>query len=135
MMHFNKYTIYLISASPVIDFKVNFDVTKKGNKEYITPTSNTFDYTISRAYFQLENLFNGDERLGKNSQLNMKVFRLFRACLYYCIGKEMSLFLNENWKEVNDEIGKKVAEAIGEVLMQVLANFFKKVSINEIFDN
>lgn len=47
----------------------------------------------------------------------------------------MSKFLNENWKEVNDEIGVKVAEAIGEVLMQLLGNFFKKVPLNDFFEN
>lgn len=47
----------------------------------------------------------------------------------------MLLILNDNWKEVNEEIGKKVAEAIGEVLMQVLANFFKKVPINNLLDD
>lgn len=59
----------MISVNANCDFKINFNVTKQGNKEYITPTSNTFDYTITRAYFQLENLFNGNERLGNYSLL------------------------------------------------------------------
>lgn len=47
----------------------------------------------------------------------------------------MDKFLNENWKEVNDEVGLKLGEAIGEVITTVLGNFFTKIPFSEMFED
>lgn len=47
---------------------------KKG-KTYMIPYKTTLVYETERAYFQMDNLFGGDERLGKYIDGNIKILR------------------------------------------------------------
>lgn len=47
----------------------------------------------------------------------------------------MTKFLNENWKEVDGEIGLKLGEALGEVISALLKNFFAKVPFSDFFED
>lgn len=53
--------------------------------------------------------------------------------MFSCTGDEMTKFLDENWKEVNEEIAAKVGDGIGEVISGVLKNFFAAVPLKDLF--
>lgn len=41
--------------------------------------------------------------------------------------------MNENWEDVNEEIGSKVGEAMAEIFAAVLNDLFAKVPLEELF--
>ncbi|XP_071053222.1 protein takeout-like [Onthophagus taurus] len=75
---------------------------KKGDRTFFSVKDFFVDFTIGHAKLQLNDLFGGDKELGK----------------------AMNLFLNDNWKNVADEIKP--------VLEDTIANMFKKFA-NKIF--
>lgn len=68
-------------------------------------------FTITRLYFKLDNLYNGDKLLGDAT----------------------NLFLNESWQDVFNEINKSVYEAFAKIVENVLNNIFQKVPYDELF--
>lgn len=61
--------------------------------------------------FQLSNLYNGDKLLGDNT----------------------NLFLNENWRDIFNEIKKSVFSAFAQIGENVITNVFSKVPYDELF--
>ncbi|XP_022184394.2 protein takeout isoform X2 [Nilaparvata lugens] len=95
-----------------ITYKYDWDLIKKANgKEYMNFTKSEINFENGRTYFKLENLFNGDKTLGDN----------------------MNYFLNENWKEVTQELGPAVGEAISEVFRLLLTNIADLVPYEYIY--
>ncbi|RZF42956.1 hypothetical protein LSTR_LSTR004258 [Laodelphax striatellus] len=95
-----------------ITYKYDWDLIKKANgKEYMNFTKSEINFENGRTYFKLENLFNGDKTLGDN----------------------MNFFLNENWKEVTQELGPAVGEAISEVFRLLLTNIADLVPYEYIY--
>lgn len=45
----------------------------------------------------------------------------------------MNKFLDENWKEVNEEIGKGVGDGFGQVFSMILEQIFWKLSLEDMF--
>lgn len=45
----------------------------------------------------------------------------------------MNKVLNENWREVNKEIGAKLGDAIGEVATGILNGFFWQIPVEELY--
>lgn len=88
-------------------------------------TKSSIDYENGRAYFQLENLFNGDKLLGNSFVISIssrgKEKKLITSTFTYA-GENLLHFLNENWKEVTTEIGPAIGEAISEVFRIILTN-------------
>lgn len=48
-------------------------------------------------------------------------------------GDNMNVFLNENWKEVANELGPSLADAIGEVISLIIAQIVDVVPYENIF--
>ncbi|XP_014272244.1 protein takeout [Halyomorpha halys] len=94
-----------------IVYKYEWDLVKKNGKEYMTFTKSKLDFKNGRTYFDLKNLFNGDQFLGNN----------------------MNRFLNENWKEVTKELGPAVGQAFSDLFRNLLTNVAAQVPFNEIY--
>lgn len=65
-MHVYVYinTIDLFLVGGVYDFETFFKAEMKKGKEYWIPVKTELTYVLKRAYFQLDNLFNGNKLLG-----------------------------------------------------------------------
>ncbi|RZF36647.1 hypothetical protein LSTR_LSTR012326 [Laodelphax striatellus] len=95
-----------------VDFEMNWNLIKKDNgKEYINFTNTDLKLSNGRAYFKLENLFGGDRTLGDN----------------------MNAFLNENWKEVTQDVGPALGKAMGDVFTLLVSNLNNVVSYDNIY--
>lgn len=66
----------------------------------------------SRLYLYLDNLFNGDKALGDN----------------------MNIFLNENWKDILDELKPAVVEAFSQIFASVINSIFSRLSYDDVFE-
>lgn len=58
---------FLILVQGVYNLETVFRTEQKKGKTYIIPDKTTMVYELERAYFELNNLFGGDERLGTTS--------------------------------------------------------------------
>ncbi|XP_065170946.1 protein takeout-like [Atheta coriaria] len=101
----------LTLENPVFTYKFNYELATKANNSYINMIDPLLTYTTSKMNFHLENLFNGDERLGG----------------------AMNTFLNENWYDVNGEIGPSIAETMNTIVTSVLESYFNRVPVKHIF--
>ncbi|EEZ97638.2 protein takeout [Tribolium castaneum] len=90
----------------------NFEQVKKKGKTYMHFTTFTVALEPGSVFFNFENLFNGDKKLGDN----------------------INKVLNENSKQVFDDVKEGYAQAFGSIVKQILNNLFAKVSIEEAFD-
>lgn len=95
------------------DFTILFDgkSVEKKNKKYLRVENTKLTFTISKLIFNLGNLYNGDKLLGDGT----------------------NLFLNENWRDVFNEINKSVFDAFSQIVENVLNNIFQKVPYDELF--
>lgn len=95
------------------DYKctLHYEEEERHGKQYVHFVKNSLTYVLERAYFKLDNLFGGDPTLGG----------------------EMNKFLDENWKEVNEEIGVRVGDALGEVIGVALQAVFYRIPIDSLF--
>lgn len=100
-----------------VDIKVKFvpNVVEKNGKQYIHIPTNKFKLTFdtTRMYLRLDNLFNGDRALGDN----------------------MNLFLNENWKDILQELKPAVRETFAQILSGIINSVFDKVPYSEMFND
>ncbi|GLV41777.1 uncharacterized protein CBL_12066 [Carabus blaptoides fortunei] len=102
-----------ILDEPTLNYSFEYDLKQRGKNEYMVPKNTVTTYIAKQVHYQLDNLFNGNVQLGA----------------------QMNKFLNENWKEVDGEIGLKLGEAAGEVISALLTNFFAKVPFAELFED
>ncbi|KAJ3618233.1 hypothetical protein MTP99_006254 [Tenebrio molitor] len=84
---------------------------KKG-KTFINIVSSNLKMDPEFVSYNFENLFDGDKQLGDN----------------------INRVLNDNWKEVFDEVKNDYIEVINKILVQLFNNFFSKVSLEDAFD-
>ncbi|XP_034253546.1 protein takeout-like [Thrips palmi] len=83
------------------NYTFDFDLYKRADgRDYMKVVSSNLSFDTTRVYVRLENLFNGDKLLGEN----------------------MNRFINENWREVTQEIGPTIADAVAEVFKSILTN-------------
>lgn len=47
----------------------------------------------------------------------------------------MNVFLNENWKDVAQELGPSLADAIGDVIRQIIQQIVDVVPYENVFSN
>ena len=45
----------------------------------------------------------------------------------------MNRFLNENWRELNKDIGPTIAEAVNQISLQIMENIYALVPYEEAF--
>lgn len=67
----------------------------------------------SRLHVRLDNLFNGQKALGDT----------------------MNQFLNDNWKEIYDELKPGVMDALGQVVVNLVNNVLSAVPYEELMIN
>lgn len=94
-----------------IEIDQRWEIIKKNGKDHVNITDYKLKMTNGRSYFKLENLFNGDKTLGDN----------------------MNAFLNENWKEVTEDVGPAITEGLEKVFAQVTKNLVNAVSYDELY--
>ncbi|XP_075236168.1 protein takeout-like isoform X1 [Lycorma delicatula] len=93
-------------------FEIDFDlVKKKDGFEYMKVRKTHLHTNVGGCIFKFENLFNGDKLLGEN----------------------MNHFINDNWKEVMDQLGGPVVDAIGEVFKILLSNICELVPYDVVY--
>uniref|UniRef100_A0A1B6IS95 Protein takeout-like n=1 Tax=Homalodisca liturata TaxID=320908 RepID=A0A1B6IS95_9HEMI len=84
----------------------------RGGKEYVQVTSLKFVVKeADRVYYDLENLFGGNKQLGNN----------------------MNEVLNDNWKQVFEEMKTPVQTALGLAFRTIADNVARKIAFNDIF--
>ncbi|CAB3375916.1 Hypothetical predicted protein [Cloeon dipterum] len=83
---------------------------KKG-EIYLNPADSKLEFDTTKAHINLENLFDGEKTLSDH----------------------MNRFLNENWRELVLELGPPIAEALNQVLTQLMSNIAKTVPMKEVF--
>lgn len=105
-----KCQLILDNPRPIL--KLKFDiVTKHNGKKYIVIKDQEYTLNPSFASYHFENLFNGDKMLGE----------------------QINKVLNENWKEIFEEVGPGYEKAMGMLLANIANRVFSKVAINELF--
>lgn len=88
------------------------DTIDKNGKKYYKVIEEPMTIVPHRLHFQLDNLFNGDERLGT----------------------EMNRFLNENWKDVFEEVNSAVTNTVRALITTVVNAYLTNIPISELVD-
>ncbi|GLG97779.1 Protein takeout [Gryllus bimaculatus] len=94
-----------------LNYTLRFAMETRKGKEYLKVVDKNIEFDASQAHFTFENLFDGDERLRAN----------------------VRRVVNENWRQVIEDIGPPVVSAIGEVVTQLLKGFVSAVPYDELF--
>ncbi|KAH0808233.1 hypothetical protein GEV33_014558 [Tenebrio molitor] len=89
-----------------------YEEVKKKGKTHMKFVSGKGTFKPSSIVFHFDNLFNGDKLLGD----------------------EINRVVNENWKLLFEDIEDTFLDAMTKILINILNNFFSKVSIEEAFD-
>ncbi|RZC41112.1 JHBP domain containing protein [Asbolus verrucosus] len=97
-----------INATLVLPYQTE----KKKNKTYFKFNSTQLAIEPELVSYNFENLFDGDKALGDN----------------------INKVLNENWKEVFDDVKNGYETALGLIIEQLFNRFFSKVSVEEALD-
>lgn len=92
-------------------FFFQFESETRDNKDYYKLKETKLNWNSEKTYYNLSNLFNGDETLGK----------------------EMNKFLTDNSKDVDQELAGSVIEAIRQVVAGILNKLVTDHPIDEIF--
>ncbi|XP_049773887.1 protein takeout-like [Schistocerca cancellata] len=104
-------TLIGVKIRYIYDFGFESRTRDGETKSFAIPKNSKLEYNVTRAYIHLDNLFNGDKLLGETT----------------------NRVLNENWQDLAKEVGPTIAEAIGEVMRQILQNIFDVVSYEDAF--
>lgn len=97
------------NADLIVKYKPK--VILKNGKQYIQTERFQLDFDTTRLHIKLENLFNGDKALGDN----------------------MNQFLNENWRDILNELKPAITFAVEEILKGIINRIFMKIPYSEIF--
>ncbi|XP_031638896.1 protein takeout-like [Contarinia nasturtii] len=104
-----KANLVFDNANLVVKYKPK--VIEKTGKEYIQTERFQLDFDTERLHINLDNLFNGDKALGEN----------------------MNQFLNENWRDILNELKPSISFAVEEILKGIINRIFLKIPYSEIF--
>uniref|UniRef100_A0A2S2PW13 Protein takeout n=1 Tax=Sipha flava TaxID=143950 RepID=A0A2S2PW13_9HEMI len=83
----------------------------KNGSTHLEVDSLSWKFTATKLYIKMDNLFNGDKVLGDN----------------------MNLFLNENWREVLNEMQPAIEEVFGMAFKGIGHQFLNRIPLNQIF--
>lgn len=109
---FFYYVNFLCLAGGKYKYEFTFDLMRrKSGKQHVKFTWTNLEYTAKRIYLKLDNLFNGDRMLGDN----------------------MNRFLDENWKDVTDELYPSLKEAVGAIVTSIARGLFSKIPFDDLF--
>lgn len=104
-----KANLVFENSTMVVKYKPKV-IIKKG-KQYIQTDKFHLDFDTTRMRLHLENLFNGDKALGDN----------------------MNEFLNENWRDILDELKPSITYAVSEILKGIINRIFAKIPYDSVF--
>uniref|UniRef100_A0A146MC34 Circadian clock-controlled protein n=2 Tax=Lygus hesperus TaxID=30085 RepID=A0A146MC34_LYGHE len=94
-----------------LHFMIHIEVTKKGKREVITIKKTDMTHTVKNMTLHMDNLFNGDKLLGD----------------------ELNLVMNENWMELNKQLGPPISKALALATKPILERIVSQASYNDIF--
>lgn len=94
-----------------ITVKYKPKILEKKGKEYIQTEKFALDFNTTRLHIKLENLFNGDKRLGDN----------------------MNTFLNQSWRDILNELKPSIQFAIEKLFEGIINRIFLKVAYDDIY--
>ncbi|VVC25554.1 Haemolymph juvenile hormone binding [Cinara cedri] len=103
----SKIDIFMSNITAKVQFK---PIVKNGNT-YLDMTKFDWKFVVKNMNIKLTNLFNGDKALGDN----------------------MNLFLNENWRDVLNELLPSIEKVFGIAFKDAGQQFFKNIPENQIF--
>lgn len=92
-------------------FKFTPKIVTKNGKDYLQADKLKFSIDPTKVFVYFENLFNGDEILGKS----------------------MNNFMNEHWKDIFTEIKPVVDDTCAKVIKNIVNNVFAKFPYNDLF--
>lgn len=98
-----------------LDVSIKFipEMYTKNGKEYMRTQKYKFSFTTTRLYIYLGNLFRGDKALGDNT----------------------NLFLNENWRDIFDDLKPKLFETFGEIFEKIINSAFSIYPYDEMYQH
>ncbi|KAJ3650923.1 hypothetical protein Zmor_016998 [Zophobas morio] len=103
-------TIRLTNTTGAVEVK--YEEVKKAHKTYAKFVSSKVIMDPKNVHFNFDNLFDGDKQLGDN----------------------INNVLNENWKEVFDDVHDGYSELVGQIFLQHMNILFSKASLEELLD-
>ena len=89
-----------------------YDEVVRNDKTYYTTASVEMYSDAEHAHFYFDNLFGGNKELGDN----------------------VNSVINDNWKQVLDELNPVYNEIVEKVLTGMMEKVWMKVSLEELFD-
>ncbi|XP_044260355.1 protein takeout-like [Tribolium madens] len=92
--------------------RLHYEEISNNGKTYLKFTKSDLDIEPDFVNFNFENLFNGDKALGDN----------------------INKVLNENWQDVYHDLKDDHIQVLNKILLNLMNNFFAKVSVEEAFD-
>ncbi|XP_044260824.1 protein takeout-like [Tribolium madens] len=90
---------------------VKYETVKRSGKTYLKFVDHRISLDVSHVYFHFDNLFNGDKALGDN----------------------INTVLNDNWREVFEDVKSGYSEVMSEIIQSLLNNFWSVVSLEDAF--
>ncbi|KAK9892734.1 hypothetical protein WA026_021925 [Henosepilachna vigintioctopunctata] len=102
-------TVTLEKVKPV--YQAKFDLISRKGEKYMRITSEHYTLNASFAKYNFENVFNGDKILGA----------------------EINKVINDNWKEIYDEVIPGYESAIGMLLTNIANRFLNRVPVSALF--
>lgn len=95
-----------------MDLYLEYKEVMRKQKTFLRIVKHKLDLKPEHCSFDFIGLFNGDKTLGNN----------------------LNNILNDNWKDVYEEMKPSFEEALGLMLQSILNEFFAKLSLEEAFD-
>lgn len=92
-------------------FEFDWTVVERGGVKYGKVKDYKLHYDTKRNYYHLDNLFNGDPLLGEQT----------------------NKFLDENWKEIDKDLGPAISETIGQICVSIASSFFDRIPYDQLF--
>ncbi|XP_974890.2 protein takeout isoform X1 [Tribolium castaneum] len=90
--------------------KAKIEPYQKNDIEYLKFVDPQIDFTLTRAYFNFENILNGNQELGS----------------------EINQLLNENWQDVLNDLGAPIKETVTRIIESIVSKILERVPANEI---
>lgn len=96
-----------------IGIKYKPKIVTKNGKEFIQTDKFKLEFDTAKFSLHFSNLFNGDKALGDN----------------------MNKFLNENWRDILNELNPSITSALEQILEAIINRIFGKVPYRELYLN
>ena len=102
---------YLFLGNMKISGFLPYQEVKRSGKTYLSFDSHNVTFDVGSVYFHFDNLFNGDRGLGDS----------------------LNKVLNDNWKQVFDDVKPNYSKVMDDIIQSLLNQFFGRVSLEDAF--